>query len=385
MRIAVVTETFLPQVNGVTHSILRVLEHLQSEGHEALVIAPSAGGEVPREYAGARVIGLPSVSLPGYAGFRVATSGQFRLEKILTDHAPDVVHLAAPFALGYKASQVGHRLGLPMVSIYQTEVPTYASRYGVPQLEPVLWRRVRNVHNLATRTLAPSSFAAGQLAEQGVERVQLWGRGVDSERFHPDKYDPQWRARMAPNGEKIIVYVGRLAAEKQVDDLHVLTDLPNTKLVIIGDGPKRAELEEFLPHAVFLGQQTGDAVPTAMASADLFVHTGELETFCQSIQEALASGTPVVAPARGGPLDLVDPSHTGWLYPPGDLAAMRGHVRDLLGDDFKRKAFGLKGRAAVEHRTWPYLCSVLMQHYREVIAEVGERAPVPAWPWSLFA
>ncbi|MFX4272300.1 glycosyltransferase family 4 protein [Propionibacteriaceae bacterium Y1685] len=384
MRVALVTESFLPQINGVTHSMMRVLEHLQRAGHTALVVTPGTAGQTPPTYAGAEVVTLPSFALPGYAEVRVATSGQLRLEKILRDFAPDVLHLAAPFALGHTAALVGERMGLPMVSIYQTEVPTYASRYGAPQLEPLLWRRVRTVHNLTSMTLAPSTFAADQLADHGVERVRLWGRGVDSTRFHPDKASRPWRAEVARNGEKIMLYVGRLAAEKQVDDLAVLADLPGTKLVIIGDGPRRAELEAILPGAVFLGQQTGEAVPRAMASADLFVHTGVMETFCQSIQEALASGTPVVAPARGGPLDLVQPSHTGWLYPPGDLEALRSHAQDLLGDDFKRAAFGEKGRAAVEHRTWPYMCELLLTHYAEAINDATAPRPA-AWPWSLLA
>ncbi|MDN5726015.1 MAG: glycosyltransferase family 1 protein [Propionibacteriales bacterium] len=384
MRVALVTESFLPQINGVTHSVMRVLEHLQTLGHEALVVAPGAPGEAPDSYAGAEVVTLPSIALPGYAAVRVATAGQLRLEKILRDFAPDVLHLAAPFAVGHTAALVGERLDLPMVAIYQTEVPTYASHYGAPQLEPLLWQRVRTIHNLASMTLAPSTFAANQLTEHGIDRVRIWGRGVDSTRFHPCRASQQWRDEVAPGGEQIIVYVGRLAAEKQVDDLAALADLPATKLVIIGDGPKRAELEVALPSAKFCGQQTGDAVPRAMASADLFVHTGEMETFCQSIQESLASGTPVVAPARGGPLDLVQPSHTGWLYPPGDLVALRTHVQDLLGDDFKRAAFGAKGRAAVEHRTWSYMGDLLLAHYTEAITGV-RRPRVAAWPWSLFA
>lgn len=379
MRIAVVTESFLPQVNGVTNSVLRVLEHLHAEGHQALVVAPgsrarpAAGERTPREHCGFPVVGMPSVPLPRYQQVRVAASGPLRLDRTLAAFRPDVMHLAAPFLLGQQAAQAGHRLGIPMVSVYQTEVPGYAARYGLPQLEPVLWRWVRHVHNLTGRTLAPSSFAAAQLAEHGVQRVHRWGRGVDTARFHRRRHDPAWRARVAPPGTRIVLFVGRLAAEKQVEDLRVLSDLPATQVVVIGDGPKRAELQRTLPDAVFLGQQTGDAVPVAMASADLFVHTGPYETFCQSIQESLASGTPVVAPARGGPVDLVDHSRTGWLYEPGDLTGLRARVRDLLGDDAKRDAFGVAARRSVLGRSWPAVCAELVNHYRSVIAADHQR------------
>ncbi|MGY4719741.1 glycosyltransferase [Naumannella cuiyingiana] len=378
MRVAVVTESFLPQVNGVTHSVLRVLEHLRDNGHEAIVLAPSAGGRAPARYAGFPVVHLPSVAMPGYASFRVATTPQWLIERELSAFAPDVVHLAAPFAMGQRALAAARRLDLPTVAIYQTEIPTYAARYGLPQAEPLLWKWVRNVHQLATMTLAPSRAARKQLIDIGVRRVGLWGRGVDSVRFHPAKRDKAFRRRYARRGEMLIGYVGRLAPEKQVDDLEVLADLPGTRTVIIGEGPRRAELEQILPHAVFLGQRTGDELPRALASMDLFVHPGELETFCQSIQEAQASGVPTIAPARGGPIDLIDPSRTGWLYSPGDLAGMRAHVRDLLGDDRKRANFGAAARAAVEHRTWPYMCDRLLGHYAEAIAEHrAQRASLP--------
>lgn len=363
----IVTESFLPQVNGVTHSVLRVLEHLRAAGHHALVVAPSAGGRVPLEHEGFPVLGLPSVGLPRYPEVRVAASGPIRLERAIDRFAPDVVHLASPFVLGGQAAQIAQRLGIPAVSVYQTEVPGYAARYGLPQLESVLWRWVRHTHNLTARTLAPSTFAMDQLAGHGVERVHRWGRGVDTVRFHPGKQSTDWRRRVASTNERIVLYVGRLAAEKQVEDLRVLAGLPRTRLVVIGDGPKRAELAHTLPDAVFLGQQTGEAVPIAMASADLFVHTGPYETFCQSIQESLASGTPVVAPARGGPVDLVDPSRTGWLYAHGDLSGLRSHVRDLLGDDTKRRAFGTAARAAVVGRSWGAVCAELVEHYRAVL------------------
>lgn len=377
MRVAVVAESFLPHVNGVTQSVQRVLEHLRNTGHRAHVVAPSSGADTPKVYAGAPVTGLPSVGLPGYPGFRVATTGPWRLERLLGDLAPDVVHVASPFVLGHRASQAAARLGLPVVSIYQTEVASYASRYGLPQLEPLLWRHIKTMHNLATLTLAPSSFAADQLRDRGVDRVRLWGRGVDPARFHPRRASRRWRRRHAPQGHRIVLYVGRLAAEKQLEDLRVLADLPDTTTVIIGDGPKRAQLETQLPDAVFCGQQTPDQVATAMASADLFVHTGTLETFCQSIQQALASGTPVVAPGRGGPLDLISPSRNGWLYAPGDLAGLRAAVVDLLGDDRKRASFATVARAGVEHRTWPAVCDELLQHYRDAMALVGDRARPP--------
>ena len=368
VRIAIVAESFLPLMNGVTHSILRVLEHLQERGDEVLVIAPAGQEGGPESVSGATIHRLPAVPLAGYTNVRVAMGGVYRVKRILADYAPDVVHLASPFILGWRAAQAAHQLGIPTVAIYQTEVPSYAARYGVPFLENWAWSRVEHIHLLANRTLAPSTFALNQLRGRGIPRVQMWRRGVDTERFSPDKRDDGWRAAMVPDGRRIIGYVGRLAVEKQVEDLAALAAVPGTRLVIVGDGPQRAALEEALPDAVFTGFLGGEELARAVASFDLFIHPGEFETFCQTIQEAMASGVPVVATGRGGPLDLVENSRTGWLYEPGDLAAMRAHVVDLMGDDAKRRAFATAAHASVQDRTWPALCTELVRHYEDVIA-----------------
>lgn len=377
-----IAESFLPHMNGVTHSLLQVIRHLERTGHETLVIAPRSGRSRPEVAAHLEL--LRSVPLPGYPQVRLVVAQTARLEAVLRDFAPDVVHLASPFVLGWQGLKAAERLGIPTVAIYQTDIPGYARRYGVPGAEAELGRHVARLHGRASLTLAPSTAAADDLKALGVPRVRRWARGVDAERFRPSRRDPERRASLAPGGEVLVGYVGRLAPEKQVADLAAVADLPGIRLVIIGDGPDRAQLERLLPDAAFLGFRSGDELASDVASLDLFVHPGESETFCQTVQEALASGVPVIATGRGGPRDLVDSGRTGWLYRPGDLADLRSRAADLAGDAAKRRAFAVAARAAVEGRSWSALGDELLGHYRAVIGdeviEVLEREPTTLAP-----
>lgn len=362
MRVAIVTESFLPHMNGVTGSVLQILRHLEERGHEAHVIAPHAAG-IPESVHGARVEPIPSLALPGYRNVRVGTSPAHRLAGSLRRFDPDVVHLASPFALGWRGVLAAERLGIASVAAYQTDVAAYTERYRMPATTGFAQSHIARLHRRATMTLAPSAESAQQLAALGVDRVRRWGRGVDAVRFHPERRDASLRQTWG--ADVVIGYVGRLAPEKQVEDLVALRGLPGTRLVIVGDGPSRPRLEALLPDALFLGHLGGDALAAAMASFDLFVHPGESETFGQTLQEAHASGVPVVATGRGGPLDLVRMGIDGWLYRPGDADDLRMRVADLAGDTRKRRAFGEAGRAAVEGRSWSIVCDQLLSHFEE--------------------
>lgn len=356
------TESFLPQVNGVTNSVLRVLEHLERTGHETVVAAPGAGA--PDSYAGATVHQLPSWPMPRYRDVAVSRASTRRVEQFLASTGVDVVHLASPFMIGPPVVRAATRLGVPVVSVFQTDVPRFARHYGLAVGERWAWNRVVRIHSGCNRTLAPSTAYVTDLTDHGVPRVQLWPRGVDGELFNPSRRDEHWRATQGGH-EVLVGYVGRLAPEKQVHNLRALRNVPGIRVIIIGDGPARSSLQALLPNAHFTGFLEGAELATAMASLDVLVHTGEAETFCQTVQEGLASGVPVVAPGIGGPRDLICPSRTGWLYEPGNLTDLTDRVRDLAGDEAKRSAMGVAARASVADRTWASVCDLLVRHYRE--------------------
>lgn len=379
MRILVVAESFLPHMNGVTNSVLRVVDHFASSGDDLGIIAPKWPGADKhlRTSCGrrVRVRRIASAPMPGYTEVRIATASAATLRRRIDEFAPDVIHLASPMILGGRAAVAAQKAGVPTVAVYQTDIPGYTARYGMPFLENASWQLLRDVHNRATLNLAPSTATRDQMLEHGMERVHLWRRGVDTSLFSRSLRSARLRARYAEPEEKLVVYVGRLAPEKQVADLRVLHDMPGVRLLIVGEGPERDALRRDMPRARFAGFRSGTDLAAHLASADLFVHPGELETFGQTIQEAMASGLPVIAPRRGGPVDLVTPSRTGWLYTPGMLDELRDRAADLLFDDAKREAFGTAALESVRKRTWPVLSEQLRGYYRRAIEE---HAQVPA-------
>lgn len=380
MRIAYVTESFPPDVNGVAVTAVRVASELVSRGHEPLVIAPEPAGRRPRPDAslGFPVIRVPSLALPLYPGFRLGLPGP-HIRAMLRAHRTDVVHLSGPVFLGTGAAITARRLGLPTIAVYATDMAAYARTYhlGRPGVA-VAWRYLRRLHNAVTLTLAPSTATAADLATRGFERVVVWGRGVDTNKFCPTKRSADLRRQFAPHGEVIVGYVGRIAAEKRLDLLAGVARLPGVRLVVVGAGPADATVRRALPGALFLGYRHGEELASVYASLDIFVHSGPYETFGNTLQEAAASGLPVVAPAAGGPLDLIDDGVSGFLVEPGSADALARAVSLLVGDTMLRAAQGLAARLAMLRRSWSALGDELIGHYEAVAGMTGVTAMAKA-------
>ena len=373
LRVVVVTESFLPQVNGVTNSVLRVLEHLRAEGHQALVIAPESSGGIT-EYAGFRVKRVPSLEMKGLlpVGFPQKT-----IEPLIDGFNPDVIHLASPFFLGNYASRVAERLDIPTLSVYQTDIAGFARHYGLTVAHDSLKRWVAKIHKRTTRTLAPSNWSCEDLKSTGVPNVHLWPRGVDSQKFSPEKRDINLRCELLGDrpDRKLVGYVGRLANEKRIDDLATLDARDDIQLVIVGEGPARSRLERVLKNARFVGYQSGDDLARYYASLDIFVHTGKHETFCQSVQEALASGVPVIAPNFGGPTDLVKHGWTGYLIDTENSYSLNHAVNQIL-QLAEPALMGARARESVIERTWLSVNNQLISHYTDLIAVKSKEAGV---------
>ena len=381
---AIATESFLPSLNGVTTSVCRVAESLREQGHKAMIIAP---GPAPATFAGHVVRTLPGVPVRGFrAG--LPTRG---VRRALRDFRPDVVHVASPFLVGARGLHNAESFDIPTVAIYQTDMPNYVQQHGPGALgrgaSSLTWEWVRRLHSRADLTLAPSRPTLEELRAHRIPRTGLWGRGVDTRLFNPTwKEDPDTRAlkqALAPNGETILGYVGRLAPEKELHRLAELAQLPGTRLVLVGEGPSRNELGARLAEVVartsgrpnlppaFLGPRTGADLARAYATFDVFVHTGTKETFGQTLQEGAASGLPVVAPAVGGPLDLVAHGETGYLFDPEVRGDITRWVAELVDSPSLRESMGAAGPSMVAERSWDSLTTQLVGHYEHAI---GARA-----------
>ena len=378
MRVAIVAESFLPNVNGVSNSVLRVLEHLRRTGHEAIVIAPDNPRGEPaadRLYDGIRVHRVPARMFPKVTSLPLGIPLP-RIIRVLRGFDPDIVHLASPALLGYGGLQAARHLDVPTVAVFQTDVAGFAASYGMSMASRAAWAWTRHLHSRADRTLAPSTAAMEDLAAHRIPRVHKWARGVDVTGFAPSARSAELRTRWSPAGKPVVGFVGRLAPEKHVERLAVLARRTDLQLVVVGDGVDRAKLEKALPSAVFTDALYGSELATAYASMDVFVHPGEHETFCQAVQEAMASGLPVVAPAAGGPRDLVTPMQTGILLPvPQFEERLSVSVDHLLAE---RSRYSPAARRSVLNRTWPAICDELLGHYRAVLNPSGASGRVAA-------
>jgi glycosyltransferase involved in cell wall biosynthesis len=362
-----VTETFLPKIDGIVTMISSTVERLQAQGDEVLLIAPAGG---PAELHGARVIGLPSVPFPFYPELRVAAP-RASMRRPIEDFQPDLVHLFEPSLLGIGGIYYAQVLHIPLVISYHTNLPAYLRYYRLGFLQSATWKLMRIRHGRADLNLCTSTPMMEELAQHQIDRLALWERAVDADRFHPSRRSAEMRSTLTQGEPQkpLLLYVGRLCAEKNIASLRaVLQAVPDLRLAVVGDGPIRGELEKHFRNTLthFAGYLQGEALAAAFASSDLFVMPSETETLGLVLLEAMASGCPVVACRAGGIPDAVEDGVTGFLYEPGEPNLVEA-VRHVLAHPAERASIQTRARAEVEHRGWQEATDHLRRQYQQAI------------------
>jgi glycosyltransferase involved in cell wall biosynthesis len=292
----------------------------------------------------------------------------------------DVMHLAGPFVLGAQGCRVGQSLGIPLAAHYQTNIERYARHFHLSFLAGVAQARLLHLHNRCQVNYAPTIGEAKTLTGQGMRRVRVSGRGVDSLLFHPGRRSDQVRrALLRPGEHTILLYVGRLSAEKNIEHLApTLAAIPGARLILVGDGPRRAALEQYfgaLP-ATFLGERHGEELATLYASADIFTFPSLSETFGQVVQEAMASGPAIVAFGAGGVSDLLRHGEEGLLCSPASPGDWFTHAQALAENPVLRARLSERARSAVLGRTWEAVFDKLFADYAALL--IGEQAAIPS-------
>ncbi len=372
MRIAIFSETFLPKWDGVANTVCHLLRHLERRGHASLVFAPQGA---PARYAGFPVVGLPCFELPFYRDLRLVHP-LVDVEEQLRYFAPDVVHVVNPALLGWVGMRHARTLQRPVVASYHTDLPGYTSVYGMGLFRETLWSYFRWIHNQADLTLCPSNYTLRQLERHGFKRLQIWGRGVDAAAYHPYRRSRELRERWFPGDpdRPILICVGRLAVEKRLHMLRPLLDaMPEVRLVLVGDGPLRADLETLFAGTptVFTGYLEGTALAAAYASGDIFVFPSNSETFGNVVLEAMASGLPVVTADEGGPVDHVHDAANGYLFARDSHDHLIDRVKRLVRDPVHRLELGLGARTYAESQCWNEILDAVLAAYRDLMAGSG--------------
>lgn len=360
LRVALVTETYPPEINGVAMTLACLVAGLQAKGHDVQLLrprqAPDAQGQRPVN--GLEEVLMRGLPIPKYPHLRMGLPAKKHLLSLWTARRPDLVHIATEGPLGWSALQAARKLRLPVSSDFRTNFDAYSRHYGVGWLQKPIAAYLRKFHNQAHCTMVPTEQLRRSLDGQGFERLHVVARGIDTAKFNPAHRDASLRAQWGVGeDDRVVLSVGRLAAEKNlgllVDAFQAMRAVdPRLKLVLVGDGPQRAELQQRCPGACFAGSQTGQALSRHYASADVFLFPSLTETYGNVTPEALASGLAVLAFEHAAASELIRSGHNGLLAPQGDAAAFVRRAVDMAANPALCQQLAQQARVSVITRDW---------------------------------
>jgi glycosyltransferase involved in cell wall biosynthesis len=367
VRIALVTDTYTPQVNGVTTVVVRIANVLREFGHKVLVVAPRYPGDSAVDPGELRI---PSAPFPPYPAIRLSLPQFGAVARFLDAFEPDVVHLATEGPLGLTGRRYAVRRGIPLVTSYHTNFPQYARHYGASFVEPLVWKWLRWFHRPAVLTQTPGEAVAAELERRGIGRPIVWGRGVDTMHFHPGRRSAGWRRWLAGGDDTaIVLHVGRLAPEKNIDVLAEAWIAARERVgqratfVLAGEGPETRRLLTHLPWVRQLGFLDRGKLADVYASADICVLPSRTETCGLVALEAMASGLAVVAADAGGFRESITHGENGLLVAPEDATGFAAEILSLVIAPQRRAEIARAARVAALARDVAPENLALLQQY----------------------
>jgi glycosyltransferase involved in cell wall biosynthesis len=383
LRITLVSETFPPEINGVANTLGRLSDGLRQRGHHVEIVRPRQAGEVPEDND-QQLLLCRGWALPGYPGLQWGEVSMHTLLRRWRRQPPDVLYIATEGPLGLSALRAARRLGVPVVSGFHTNFPQYSGQYGLGLLARLLTHYLRWFHRRTVATLVPSASQRVELERRGFERLALMARGVDACLFNPARRSQALREAWGLGADDIaVLHVGRLAAEKNLALLSpCMAALQKTypqqrlRLIVVGDGPQRAALEQQLPEALFCGAQRGETLAEHYASGDLFLFPSLTETFGNVVLEAMASGLAVVAYDEAAAAQHIRHGHSGALAMPGDQTAFIDAACWLLEESETLRRVRLNARQHASRQGWPAIVEQFEMHLSNACRTLPASSPV---------
>ncbi|MEQ6885832.1 glycosyltransferase family 1 protein [Salicola sp. Rm-C-2C1-2] len=378
-QIALVTETFPPEINGVSGTLGNLCRELVQRGQQLTIIRPGQRDEPPRGHAplfGERTLRVRGLPLPGYPELRFGLGARRQLRRLWRHRPPQAVYVATQGPLGWSAVSTARELGIPCLSGFHTNFHQYSSYYGAGFMEALIRRYLVTFHNRTLATLAPTTRLCHQLMHWGIANTHCWSRGVDSQLFNPQRRSQSLRAQWNTGNGPVALYVGRLAAEKNL--MQAVTTFerlrechPSARLVLVGDGPLRQSLERAHPEFIFCGTRRGVDLARHYASADIFLFPSESDTFGNVVTEALASGLAVVAFDRAAAREHITHEINGMKAAPGDSEAFTNAALELADRHGLRRHIGERARAHAQTLDW----AVLAEQFERILLNPAQEIP----------
>ena len=376
MKIAFFTETFLPKVDGIVTRLTKTIEFLTKNGDEVIVFCPEG---CPDSYKGATIVGVAAMPLPLYPELKLGLPGPAVSDK-LEEFKPDLIHVVNPAVLGLGGIWLAKTNNIPLIASYHTHLPKYLEHYGMGMLEPLLWELLKAAHNQALLNLCTSTAMVNELEDKGIQRTALWQRGVDTENFRPELRSEKMREKLFgkyQNTDSLLIYVGRLSAEKQIERIKpVLDKIPSACLALVGDGPYRGQLEKIFENTKtnFIGYLSGEELASAYASGDIFLFPSSTETLGLVLLEAMAAGCPVIGANKGGIPDIINDGVNGCLYDPDETdmgeRSLLEATKKILVDKNKKEAMRKEARKEAEQWDWNQATLQLQKYYAETLNNI---------------